>query len=79
MGSVEFLCEAGDLLGRNDLQELAKRELANVLQFAADSGDYHWNSGERRFNLGLFRGMAGVGYTALRQVDHSLPNVLIFE
>jgi lantibiotic modifying enzyme len=53
--------------------------LANVLQFAADSGVYHWNSGERRFNLGLFRGMAGVGYTALRQVDHSLPNVLIFE
>jgi lantibiotic modifying enzyme len=79
LGSVEFLCEAGDLLGRNDLQELAKRELANVLQCAADTGDYCWNSGERRFNLGLFRGMAGVGYTALRQVAPSLPNVLIFE
>jgi type 2 lantibiotic biosynthesis protein LanM len=79
MGSVEFLCEAGDLLGRTDLQELAKRELASVLQYAADTGDYRWNSGERRFNLGLFRGMAGVGYTALRQVDPSLPNVLIFE
>jgi lantibiotic modifying enzyme len=69
----------GDLLGRHDLQELAKRELASVLQYAADKGDYRWNSGERRFNLGLFRGMAGVGYTALRQVDPSLPNVLIFE
>jgi len=79
MGSVEFLCEAGDLLGRDDLQELAKRELASVLQYAADTGDYRWNSGERRFNLGLFRGIAGVGYTALRQVDPSLPNVLIFE
>ena len=79
LGSVEFLCEAGDLLGRNDLQELAKRELASVLQYATDKGDYRWNSGERRFNLGLFRGMAGVGYTALRQVDPSLPNVLIFE
>jgi len=79
LGSVEFLCEAGDLLGRNDLQELAKRELASVLQNAADKGDYRWNSGERRFNLGFFRGMAGVGYTALRQVAPSLPNVLIFE
>jgi type 2 lantibiotic biosynthesis protein LanM len=79
LGSVEFLCEAGDLLGRSDLQELAKRELASVLQYARDTGDYRWNSGERRFNLGLFRGMAGVGYTALRQVDPSLPNVLIFE
>jgi type 2 lantibiotic biosynthesis protein LanM len=79
LGSVEFLCEAGELLGRSDLQELGKRELASVLQYAADKGDYRWNSGERRFNLGLFRGMAGVGYTALRQVDPSLPNVLIFE
>ena len=79
LGSVEFLCEAGDLLGRDDLRELAKRELASVLQYAADKGDYHWNSGERRFNLGFFRGLAGVGYTALRQVDPALPNVLIFE
>jgi type 2 lantibiotic biosynthesis protein LanM len=79
LGSVEFLCEAGDLLGRNDLQELAKRELASVLQNAAEKGDYRWNSGERRFNLGFFRGIAGVGYTALRQVAPSLPNVLIFE
>jgi lantibiotic modifying enzyme len=79
MGSVEFLCEAGYLLGRDDLQALARRELASVLRSAADTGDYRWNSGERRFNLGLFRGMAGVGYTALRQVDPSLPNVLIFE
>ena len=79
LGSVEFLCEAGDLLGRSDLQELGKRELASVMRSAADTGDYRWNSGERQFNLGLFRGIAGVGYTALRQVDPSLPNVLIFE
>jgi lantibiotic modifying enzyme len=29
--------------------------------------------------LGLFRGLAGVGYTLLRQVDGALPNVLIWE
>lgn len=79
LGSVEFFCEAGELLGRNDLQDLAKRHLAEVMQQAALTGDYRWNSGEGRFNLGLFRGMAGIGYSALRQIDPSLPNVLMFE
>jgi lantibiotic modifying enzyme len=27
----------------------------------------------------LFRGLAGVGYTLLRQVDGSLPNVIIWD
>jgi hypothetical protein len=27
----------------------------------------------------LFRGLAGVGYTALRRVEDSLPDVLIWE
>ena len=43
------------------------------------AGDYHWSNGTNRFNLGLFRGIAGVGYTLLRAVDHSLPNVLVWE
>ena len=79
LGSIEFFCEAGSALGRNDLRELASRRLMAVLETARSSGDYRWNSGDRRFNLGLFRGLAGVGYTSLRQVDDSLPNVIIWE
>jgi class II lanthipeptide synthase len=79
LGSVEFLCEAASALGRSDLRELALRQLVAVMDSATSSGDYRWNSGKRRFNLGLFRGLAGVGYTALRQVDNSLSNVLIWE
>ncbi len=79
LGSVEFLCEAGDALGLGDIGALAARQLMAVLQSAAASGDYRWNSGKRQFNVGLFRGLAGVGYTALRQTDRSLPNVLIWE
>jgi class II lanthipeptide synthase len=79
LGSIEFFCEAGSALGRGDLRELASRRLLAVLQAAAARGDYRWNSGKGRFNLGLFRGLAGVGYTALRRVDGSLPNVLIWE
>jgi type 2 lantibiotic biosynthesis protein LanM len=78
LGSIEFLCEAGALLERRELRDVAKRYMAEVVQQAAATGDYRWNCGERQFNLGLFRGMAGVGYSALRLVDPSLPNVLIF-
>jgi lantibiotic modifying enzyme len=81
---VEFFCEAGDALGQNDLGrsdlgELASQRLLAVLQAAASAGDYRWNSGGGQFNLGLFRGLAGVGYTLLRRIDSSLPNVLIWE
>jgi type 2 lantibiotic biosynthesis protein LanM len=79
LGSIEFFCEAGSALGRSDLRELAARRLMSLLQAAKSNGDYRWNSGYRQFNLGLFRGLAGVGYTSLRQADGSLPNVIIWE
>jgi class II lanthipeptide synthase len=79
LGSVEFFCEAGEALGRDDLRALAAQRLAAVLRTAAAAGDYRWNSGKGRFNLGMFRGLAGVGYTLLRRVDGSLPNVLIWQ
>jgi len=79
LGSIEFLCEAGGVLGRGDLRELASKRLLAVAQSAATTGDYRWHGGKGRFNLGLFRGLAGVGYTLLRRVNGSLPNVLIWE
>jgi type 2 lantibiotic biosynthesis protein LanM len=79
LGSVEFFCEAGEALDRPDIRAIAGERLAAVLTAAASAGDYRWNSGKRQFNLGLFRGIAGVGYTLLRQVDDTLPNVLIFD
>jgi type 2 lantibiotic biosynthesis protein LanM len=79
LGSVEFFCAAGDALGRDDLRALAAQRLTAVLQTATAAGDYRWNSGKGRFNLGLFRGLAGVGYTLLRRVDGALPNVLIWQ
>jgi lantibiotic modifying enzyme len=29
--------------------------------------------------MGMFRGVTGIGYTILRRLEKSLPNVLIFE
>jgi type 2 lantibiotic biosynthesis protein LanM len=79
LGGVEFFCEAGADLDRPDLRALAARRLLDVVAGAAAAGDYRWNSGKRQFNLGLFRGLSGIGYTLLRQVDATLPNVLIWE
>jgi type 2 lantibiotic biosynthesis protein LanM len=79
LGSVEFLCEAGGALKRRDLSDLASRQLMAIVEQAAAAGDYRWNSGKRQFNLGLFRGLSGIGYTLLRRIDTSLPNVLIWE
>ena len=79
LGSVELFREGGTVLNRSELAEVASRRLLAVLQTRASTGDYRWNGGARRFNVGLFRGLAGVGYTCLRAVDDSLPNVLIWE
>jgi lantibiotic modifying enzyme len=79
LGSIELFCEASSILDRSELRELALRRLTEVITAAASRGDYRWNSGKGHFNLGLFRGQSGVGYTALRRVDGSLPNILIWE
>ena len=79
LGSVEFLWEAADTLGRDDLRLLGTRQLLTVVQAARAADDYRWSSGTGRFNLGLFRGLAGIGYTMMRGAHPSLPNVLVWE
>lgn len=79
LGNIEFFCEAGSALDRDDLGKLAARRLKAIVERAAAAGDYRWNSGKARFNLGLFRGLSGVGYTLLRRADAALPNVLVWE
>ena len=79
LGSIEFLCEAASAFERIDLRELALQRLMSVLERAALAGDYRWNTGKKQFNLGLFRGLAGVGYTLLRRVENSLPNIIIWD
>jgi len=79
LGTVEFFSEAGRALEHGDFRRLASLRLMTVMETASSSGDYRWNTGKRSFNVGFFRGLAGIGYTLLRQVDKSLPNVLTWE
>lgn len=79
LGNIEFLNEAGSFLEDQELRNLARRRLLTIVDEAQDVGDYQWDCGERRFNLGFFRGLAGVGYTLLRQLYPAIPNALIWE
>jgi lantibiotic modifying enzyme len=79
LGNIEFIREAGRTLQSPGLEALAMRAFESVMQSATVNGDYRWNTGNRRFNLGLFRGLSGVGYACLRQAYGALPNVLTWD
>lgn len=80
LGSIELLGEAGRLLKEPALNHLSNQRLTQIIVDRHESGDYHWAGGTSlAFNLGLFRGLSGVGYTILRKLDHKLPNVILWE
>lgn len=82
LGNIELLSEASRSFlskERPHLREEASRRMAALVIAADQRGDFHWDVGDRRFNLGLFRGLAGVGYVMLRLVDSRLPNILVWE
>lgn len=79
LGSIEFLGEAGALLNQPALGHLSDQRLAQIIANRHEQGDYAWNAEGTAFNLGLFRGLSGVGYTILRKLDSRLPNVLLWD
>ena len=82
LGNIELLREASRCLADEEgstLREEAIRRTMAMISTADQRGDYLWDVGSRRFNLGFFRGLAGVGYTFLRALEDDLPNVLIWE
>ena len=79
LGTIELLGEASKLFNQPDLRELSDQRLAQIIASREEKGDYAWNAGGTSVNLGMFRGLSGVGYTILRRVDPSLPNILVWE
>lgn len=79
LGNIEFLDEAGIFLNNRDLRNEAEQRVLRIVAEAKRTGDYRWGGGEKQFNLGLFRGLAGIGYTMLRRISPNIPNVLIWE
>jgi type 2 lantibiotic biosynthesis protein LanM len=79
LGSISFARAAGQHLDDSSLRSFASQRLASVVHAATSLGDYKWYCGLRRLNVGLFRGLAGVGYSCLQEIDTSLPNILVWE
>ena len=80
MGRVDALIEAAKFLGKNDLHLDAVRQARAVADRAAERGSFGWIVGNDRDNLGLFAGIAGVGFTMLRSAQpEKLPCILIWE
>jgi lantibiotic modifying enzyme len=80
MGGVELFYEVGKTHQDSELIQESRTQLINVIN-AAHQNAYKFGGagGIGEFHLGLFRGISGVGYTILRQLNPQLPNVLIWE
>lgn len=63
----------------DSLRAEARRRASTICRTAAERGDFLWEVGDRRFNLGLFRGIAGVGYALTRLLDPTVPNILTWD
>jgi type 2 lantibiotic biosynthesis protein LanM len=81
MGNIEFLQEAGEYTKSPDLKSSSINNLMNCITTAHLHNSYNFNTGggNGEFHLSLFRGIAGIGYTAMRKLNPRLPNVLILE
>jgi type 2 lantibiotic biosynthesis protein LanM len=80
LGSVELARAAATVRPEPGLRALGSRRLSAILTAKAAAGEYRWSTPvASRFNVGLFRGLAGVGYSCLREIDHSLPNILVWQ
>lgn len=78
-GNIELLREVGVFFKNKQMCEEGLNRLVKTIGYSRSNGDFLWDWGEKRYNLGLFRGLAGIGYAALRCLDSRLPNILAFE
>lgn len=75
-GNIDFLLTAGRALKRTDLIDTAQARFDEIAKGLEAQSDFRWDMGDKNYNLGLFRGVAGIGYVGLRLSDPALPSCL---
>jgi lantibiotic modifying enzyme len=80
LGRVETLLQAGHLLSRPELTEVASRSAAGIVTMAKQRGAYLLNGAlpKELSSPGFFQGLSGIGYELLRLAE-PLPSVLLWE
>ena len=79
LGYIELLKSASLFFSNPKSATQAQVEFKKVIANAHRSGKYLLVGIQGEMPLGLFTGLAGVGYSALRQLQPKLPNILIWE
>ena len=79
LGGIEFFFEASRFLNNPALHQEARVELEKMIIKTRRSENEIILPFDNPLDFSLFRGSAGLGYTALRQLDLNLPNILIWE
>lgn len=79
-GRIELLLQAERTLGDASYRHEAERLATACIRRATNAGQFstQWQT-DQLYNPGFFGGEAGIGYSLLRFVDDSLPNVLLWE
>lgn len=78
-GHADFLHAAGELLGDEAAAQASRERIRSIEERWRERRDVCWDLGNKEFNLGLMRGLAGIGYTALRFEDPTLPRILVLD
>lgn len=78
-GHIEFLSVAAGTLDRPSLRGAARERLVRLQAAWERTGDLNWINGTSANNPGLFQGLAGVGFCALRIEGVQLPSPLVWD
>ncbi len=79
MGNIEFYREYARTLNQPAMNRVAQEKIDQIILDYEQTGLFQLNEPESDYSPGLFQGLAGLGYGALRVIDPLLPNLLIWE
>lgn len=78
-GHIEFLAVAGATLDRPELRAVALQRLVRLQAEWERTGELKWIGGATAYSPGLFQGLAGIGFSALRVTGTQLPSPLVWD